>query len=191
MSSYTIWEEDGFVEVKCRDAVLDRSFFEQFIPTHGFTWMDVHVLCEDVQHVTLDFTGVTFADQRPGEDDPVELVINPGDAELITLVSQTKTGFRCLTLSDNKCYNLSQFNGEGVEFLTIETIEEGLVVDKKNFPSPIEVSVFGKEGPDPQGGPIHFRGLTLTGVIMDQEVGDVLFSGCRTVRDPHTDHLYE
>lgn len=175
-SSYTTSEGSYFVDITCRDALLDRRFFDKL--ADGNTHIHVTVDCEDVEHVTLDLTGVEFSRDPFLEHAVPSLVIDSGDTESITLVSGAGTGVEHLTLEGNKCYDLSQFNGEGIETLHVGAIEEGLVIEHQNFPSLQEVFIYDDTTRTSRGKPVHLHEICLRKIRVDG--GEVVLSDCTT-----------
>lgn len=174
------YEVDGdWVKIKCRDPVLDQRFFKQFIPVRDSYALTVHISTGGMKReVTLDFSGVTFSTEDDYDlDDPSTLLISMGKTRAINLVSQTKTGFKRLILEHNMSYNLTGFNGEGIRHFLTDVPKTGLVVDGANFPSPLEFD-FLEMAMDFLPNNIHLRGLNLTWLGMEPEIGSIYLEEC-------------
>lgn len=180
-STYKILEEE--VKITCRDPFLDREFFEKILSE--LKWpLDFYIFIEDVEEVTLDLSGLDFTVTTPSSDDedpdsPATLYISSNMSTEVTLISTTETGLGTLFLEDMLSYNLSGFNGQGVERLVLDAPLEGLVVARENFPSPLHVVVRARTPSSLKGGPIQLRDLFLTGLVVGPHNGDVLLT--RTV----------
>lgn len=183
-SSWSISEDGEDVYIKCRDPFLDRDFFEKFLL--GIDWPhDVHIYIEDMKEVILDLSGLNFhIECEPDYDDegipypepPISLGICSNVSTEVTLLSKTKTGLGQLFLEDNKSYNLSNFNGEGIEEVVLDAPLDGLVMSQKNFPSPLGVVVRQRNKDVSPGGPIQLRNLSLTSLIVGKYNGDILLT---------------